>query len=69
MDKATAKKEIERLRKDIAKHNQKYYNQNNPTISDKEYDDLMSQLIALEKQFPEFKIDNSPSQRMRTSPR
>jgi DNA ligase (NAD+) len=35
-----------------------------PTISDYDFDQLLEQLMALEKQFPEFLSENSPSQRV-----
>jgi DNA ligase (NAD+) len=36
----------------------------NPTISDYDFDQLLEELMALEKQFPEFLSPNSPSQRV-----
>jgi DNA ligase (NAD+) len=64
MDKPTAAKEIQRLAGEIEKHNYKYYVLDEPSISDKEYDDLLHQLILLEERFPELKIPNSPTQRV-----
>ncbi len=64
MDKAKAKKEIEHLGKDIEAHNHAYYVLDQPTISDKEYDDLLKRLIELENQFPELRSAYSPSQRV-----
>ena len=43
-----AKKEIEKLSKTIEGHNHKYYVQNDPVISDEEYDRLLKELIDLE---------------------
>src|SRR3989338_8580264 len=64
MDKPTAAKKIQRLATEIEEHNYKYYVLDEPSISDKEYDDLLHQLIRLEHQFPEFKNLNSPTQRV-----
>lgn len=58
------KKRILKLRKEIDQHNYNYYKLNQPTISDFEFDLLMSDLIALENKFPEFYDANSPSQRV-----
>ncbi|HBQ83398.1 MAG: DNA ligase (NAD(+)) LigA [Bacteroidetes bacterium GWA2_40_15] len=59
-----AKARIEILRKEIEDHNHRYYVQNQPLISDFEYDVLLNELETLEKKFPEFKKDDSPSQRV-----
>jgi len=57
-------KRIELLTKSLHEHNKNYYVDSNPTISDFEYDQLMKELIDLEKQYPEFKSDNSPTARV-----
>jgi len=59
-----AKKRINQLRKAIEQHNHSYYKLNQPTISDFEFDLLMSDLLVLEKKFPQFFDPNSPSQRV-----
>ena len=64
MDQSAAKKEIERLSKMIEEHNRRYYQLDQPTISDKEYDELFKRLVHLEKQFPELKTPDSPTQRV-----
>lgn len=64
MDKHTAEKRIQVLSADIENHNHNYYILDQPTISDYEFDKLLEELIALEKQFPEFLSLNSPSQRV-----
>lgn len=64
MDKSTAKARIEELSKELEQHNYNYYVLDNPTISDFEFDKLLEQLIALEKQYPEFLNSESPSQRV-----
>ncbi|MCC6371153.1 MAG: NAD-dependent DNA ligase LigA [Bacteroidia bacterium] len=64
MDKHTAQQRIEQLSKELDVHNHSYYVLDAPTISDFEFDKLLEELIALEKQFPEFLSANSPSQRV-----
>jgi DNA ligase (NAD+) len=58
-----AKKRINYLREEIKKHNYFYYVENNPRISDLEYDLLLAELEALEKQFPELYESDSPTQK------
>jgi DNA ligase (NAD+) len=52
------------LSTELNRHNYNYYALDNPTISDFEFDKLLEELIALEKQFPEFLSPDSPSQRV-----
>jgi DNA ligase (NAD+) len=59
-----AKKEIESLTQKINHHNDLYYQKHRTEISDREFDKLLEQLIALEEQFPQFKSPDSPSQRV-----
>jgi DNA ligase (NAD+) len=59
-----AKKEIDSLTQKINHHNELYYQKNRTEISDREFDRLLEQLIALEGQFPQFKSPDSPSQRV-----
>ena len=56
------KKELEKLRKEIEYHNKLYYEQDEPEISDYEYDKLTQRLRQLEKEHPELVTKNSPSQ-------
>lgn len=56
------KKELNRLRKEIRHHNNCYYNNDEPEISDYEYDQLMLQLKKLEADYPELVTKNSPTQ-------
>ena len=58
------KKRIENLREKIRHHDYQYYVLDNPEVSDKEYDDLIHQLINLEKDYPQFKSPDSPTQRV-----
>ncbi|MFA5059911.1 MAG: NAD-dependent DNA ligase LigA [Candidatus Omnitrophota bacterium] len=64
MDKTRAQKEIIRLSEEIELHNHRYYVLSQPTISDKEYDELLRCLIELEKQFPELRSAQSPTVRV-----
>ena len=64
MDKEGAKARIDELRKIIEYHNDRYYNQDDPEISDFEYDVLSRELRALEKDHPEFASADSPTQRV-----
>jgi len=64
MQKAEARKAIETLRDALRRHDHLYYVRAQPEISDTEYDRLMKQLEALEKQFPELITPDSPSQRV-----
>ncbi len=59
-----AKNKIENLTKQLLYHSDRYYNQDNPEISDYEYDMLMNELKALEAEFPQYKMENSPTQRV-----
>lgn len=58
------KKEYDSLVLIINHHMDCYYNQDNPEISDYEYDQLMIQLKAAEKEHPEWISADSPSQKI-----
>jgi len=55
---------ILRLRRELHEHNHRYYVENNPTISDYDFDMMMHELQELEKRHPELNDPNSPSQRV-----
>lgn len=59
MNKKEAKARIEELRKLTEYHAKKYYDDDEPEISDFEYDMLMLELRNLEKEYPEFNSDDS----------
>ena len=61
MKKSEAKDRINNLRKEIEEHNNSYYNLNQPTISDFEFDLLLNELDAIEKKHPEFITYDSPT--------
>ena len=48
----------------ITYHDQKYYIENSPVISDYEYDQLMKELQELEKEYPDLVLPDSPTQRV-----
>ena len=56
------------LKKKLNQHNINYYAHDNPTISDSEYDLLLQKLESLEKKYPEYITDDSPTQRVGGSP-
>lgn len=62
-------KRYEQLTKEINDHIDRYYNQDNPVISDYEYDQLMKELKALEQEYPQFVTPDSPTQRVGGSAR
>jgi DNA ligase (NAD+) len=64
MNAIQAKAEIEQLMKVLNHHNHLYYVQNSPEISDYEFDQLLLSLERLEKEFPEFTSENSPTKRV-----
>ena len=62
MNKTEARKRIEELKKITNYHAKKYYDDDEPEISDFEYDMLMLELRNLEKEFPEFISKDSLTQ-------
>ncbi len=61
-------KNINELINKINYHNEKYYNQDNPEISDYEYDALVRELIRLEEENPQYKRIDSPTSRVGGKP-
>lgn len=55
---------IEELRRQLNRHNYKYYVENAPEISDFEFDALMHELQRLEREYPRYADPNSPSVRV-----
>ena len=55
---------IKSLREELEQHNYRYYVLSMPTISDKQYDEMMKELQLLEEQHPEFFDPHSPTQRV-----
>ncbi len=63
-----AAKKVKKLREEIKYHEKKYYIDNDPQISDYEFDLLVKKLEALEKQFPQLITPESPTQRVGEHP-
>ena len=68
MDKDAALERIARLRDVIEYHNRRYYQQDDPEISDFEYDRLLRELQELEKIYPDENLASSPTQRVGAEP-
>jgi DNA ligase (NAD+) len=68
MNKDEALERIAGLRNIIDYHNKRYYQQDDPEISDIEYDRLMRQLQELEKLYPDDNLASSPTQRVGAAP-
>jgi len=64
MKQTEAKTRIEQLRREIVEHNYRYYVLNNPVITDFEFDILLNELETLEKKFPEFISEDSPTRKV-----
>lgn len=64
MDKHKAQLRIDELRKLIEYHNKRYYDDDDPEISDFEYDMLNNELKNLEKEFPELITADSNTQKV-----
>jgi DNA ligase (NAD+) len=62
------KKKIDTLREDINFHAYRYYDLDDPLISDSEYDQLFQELLKLEEMHPELVTPDSPSQRVGGKP-
>jgi len=57
----SVKKRIDRLRREIKRHNRLYYTEGSPEISDDKYDKLLADLKKLEKEHPEHVMPDSPT--------
>jgi len=68
MDRTAAASAAARLRAEIAYHEKKYYLENDPQISDAEFDALMTKLRRLEQEHPELIVPESPTQRVGGKP-
>jgi len=65
---ATAQARAAELREQIDQHNYRYYVLDDPAIPDAEYDRLMQELQALEREYPELITPDSPTQRVGAAP-
>jgi DNA ligase (NAD+) len=64
LSKEHAAKRLNELRPEIDRHNYLYYVENNPEISDAEFDKLMEELKSLESLYPELITPDSPTHRI-----
>ena len=64
MEKAHAYLRIQELRDILIEANRRYYVENSPTLSDYEFDMLLKELEALEKEWPEYITPDSPTHRV-----
>lgn len=58
------KEMIEQLREQLRYHNKKYYDEDAPEISDFEYDRMLRRLETLEEEYPQYRTEDSPTQRV-----
>ncbi len=64
----TLQHEVETLRREIRRHDELYYQQAKPEISDQQYDALLRKLTDLESAHPELVTPDSPTQRVGGKP-
>jgi DNA ligase (NAD+) len=60
----STEKAIAKLREEIRRHEELYYVRDDPEISDRQYDELIERLRALEEKHPELLTPDSPTQRV-----
>jgi DNA ligase (NAD+) len=68
LTKAQAKTEHMRLALELEGHDRRYYQDDAPSVTDAEYDELRGRFNAIEKRFPEFVSAESPSQKVGAAP-
>jgi DNA ligase (NAD+) len=68
LSEAEAAAELERLAREIAGHDKRYYAEDKPTVSDAEYDALRQRNLAIEARFPQLIRADSPSGRVGVAP-
>jgi DNA ligase (NAD+) len=68
MDRDSASLRLGQLRDDIRRHNRLYYVEAAPEISDRDYDALYAELVAIEREFPDLVTPDSPTQRVGGEP-
>ncbi len=64
MNRTEARKRIEELAREIQEHDQRYYGENRPAISDAEYDRRFRELSDLEQEHPDLRPPDSPTLRV-----
>jgi DNA ligase (NAD+) len=68
LTKAQARVELTRLALELEGHDKRYYQDDAPSVSDAEYDELRKRFNAIEARFPEFVRSDSPSQKVGAAP-
>ncbi len=68
MDAKQAAARIAKLREEINFHNHRYHVLDSPVVSDREYDQLLGELRALEAEHPELVTPDSPTRRVGGAP-
>ena len=68
MNKAEARKRLDKLRAVINQHNYQYHVLDDPLVPDAEYDRLYLELVGIEKKYPDLVSDESPTQRVGAQP-
>ena len=68
MDKSAVRDRIDFLRSEIERHDRLYYVEARPVIGDRDYDLLYEELLKLEREYPEFRSESSPTQRVSGEP-
>ena len=61
------RQKMKNLAAELARHNILYYTEDNPEITDAEYDALFRMLVQLEKEYPQFASKDSPTQKVGAS--
>lgn len=64
MEKAQAKIRIQELAEQLTEANRRYYVENAPSISDYDFDMLLKELEALEREYPDLRLKDSPTQKV-----
>ena len=68
MNESEAAAELERLAKEIARHNRLYHSEDSPEISDSDYDQLVRRNAEIEALFPQLIREDSPSRLVGAAP-
>src|SRR6201992_3168102 len=68
LTKAQARVELMRLALELEGHDKRYYQDDAPSVTDAEYDELRKRFNAIESRFPEFVSPDSPSQKVGAAP-
>ena len=63
-DDSAAKKKIDELTDAVNYHNYRYYMLEDPVLSDYEFDKLVEELTELERKYPQYAREDSPSKRV-----